>query len=189
MKPVICPNRCKVIHRQNLASMRDSGRFCEKIANTRKVLRKIRKKKGRRVKGTPAGFPQRFASAPPPATPAGLRPRAPTPAAKGTTQAGLRPESKHPKRGTRRAAAQPPCPKRAPAQHAELPTTVWPGKKAKQPFPLRSHGFAINTAPEMPPPRPHSTRQPLQNRGQGHGQYQSQNARHGPQIALAHAPS
>ena len=68
MKPVICPNRYKVIHRQNLASMRDSGRFCEKIANTRKVLRKIRKKKGRRVKGTPAGFPQRFASAPPPAT-------------------------------------------------------------------------------------------------------------------------
>ena len=29
-------------------------------------------------RGTPAGFPQRFASAPPPATPAGLRPRAPT---------------------------------------------------------------------------------------------------------------
>ena len=68
MEPVICPNRRKVIHRQNLASMRDSGRFHKKIANTRKVLRKIRKKKGRRVKGTPAGFPQRFASAPPPAT-------------------------------------------------------------------------------------------------------------------------
>ncbi len=64
MEPVICPNRRKVIHRQNLASMRDSGRFHKKIANTRKVLRKIRKKKGRRVKGTPAGFPQRFASAP-----------------------------------------------------------------------------------------------------------------------------
>ena len=68
MEPVICPNRRKVIHRQNLASMRDSGRFHKKIANTRKVLRKIRKKKGRRVKGTPAGFPHRFAAAPPPAT-------------------------------------------------------------------------------------------------------------------------
>ena len=102
MKPVICPNRCKVIHRQNLASMRDSGRFCEKIANTRKVLRKIRKKKGRRVKGTPAGFPQRFASAPPPATQAGLRPRTPTSsnaalAARGTTQGPQRGQSRNPR--------------------------------------------------------------------------------------------
>ena len=48
--------------------------------------------------------------------------------------------------------------------------------------------FALMASPsipplEIPPPRPQKGRQPLQNLRQGNGQYQSQNACHGPQIA------